>query len=182
MVDDASLPPGSGSQGREHNHLCQKYSRFKPLCQLELPFPSAGNDLSLGEIMKARFFSLQVIRFGIVGLSSNLILYLLYLGLTSLGLAPKLAMSILYVVGVLQTFVVNKKWTFHHHGHFSAAFTRYVGSYVIGYLINLSILMVMVDRLGYPHQLIQGLTILMLAVFLFSLQKMWVFRLRASDE
>ena len=126
--------------------------------------------------MKARFFSLQVIRFGIVGLSSNLILYLLYLGLTSLGLAPKLAMSILYVVGVLQTFVVNKKWTFHHHGHLSVAFIRYISLYAFGYLINLGILIAMVDRLGYPHQWIQGLTILILAVFLFTLQKLWVFR------
>jgi hypothetical protein len=82
-------------------------------------------------------------------------------------------MSILYVVGVLQTFVFNKKWTFRHYGHQMVTFMRYISLYVFGYLINL---IVMVDQLGYSYERVQGLTVLVLAVLLFVLQKAWIFR------
>ncbi len=126
--------------------------------------------------MKAGALRLQVIRFGIVGLTSNLVLYLLYLGLTAIEVEPKLAMSLVYVVGVVQTFVFNKNWTFKHHGRLSATFVRYVGVYLAGYLINLGALIVAVDQFGYPHQWVQGVMILVLAVFLFVMQRVCVFQ------
>ena len=54
---------------------------------------------------------LQGLRFGIVGLVSNAVLYLLYLLLTTVGVGHKTAMTLLFAVGTLQTFVVNKRWT-----------------------------------------------------------------------
>ena len=117
----------------------------------------------------------QAIRFSVVGITSNLVLYLAYLGLTSVGLGHKIAMSILYVVGVLQTFVFNKRWTFGHHSHLSGTFARYICVYSVGYLINLSVLIVMVDRLAYSHEWVQGLTVLLVAVLVFVMQKVWVF-------
>ena len=118
----------------------------------------------------------QFIRFGVVGLASNLLLYLLYLGLTAVDFEPKRAMSLAYAIGVLQTFVFNKQWTFGHRGQLGASFARYLGVYAVGYLLNLAVLMVAVDRLGYPHQWVQGLMILLLAAFLFLMQKFFVFK------
>ena len=123
--------------------------------------------------MELNAFSPQVIWFGVVGFASNLVLSSAYLRLTNIGLRHKFAMSILYVVGVLQTFVFNKKWTFRHYGHQMVTFMRYVILYVVGYLINL---IVMVDQLGYSHERVQGVTVLVLAVLLFVLQKAWIFR------
>ena len=116
------------------------------------------------------------IRFGVVGVTSNLVLYLLYLGLTYFGLGHKFSMSLLYIFGALQTFVLNKKWTFSHHGYLSVTFVRYISLYAGGYFINLGVLIVMVDRLGYSHEWVQGMTVLMVAVLLFFMQRAWVFR------
>lgn len=58
----------------------------------------------------------QLVRYGVIGLASNAIGYVLYLLLTSLGMEPKMAMSLLYGIGVLQTFLFNKRWTFGHQG------------------------------------------------------------------
>lgn len=118
----------------------------------------------------------QLIRYSMVGLASNLVCYLVYLGLTRLGMNPKLAMSVLYGVGVLQTFVFNKLWTFKHDGVDRTAFYRYCTVYGLGYLFNLTSLYVLVDRLGYPHQVIQGMMIMLLASMFFLAQKFWVFR------
>lgn len=118
----------------------------------------------------------QFARYCIVGLGSNLVLYLAYLGLTALGVTPKLAMSLLYVLGVLQTFVFNKRWTFAHRGAHGAAFYRYCTAYATGYLLNLAALYLLVDLQGYPHQIIQAVMIVLLAMMLFAAQKFWVFR------
>lgn len=118
----------------------------------------------------------QFLRYAVVGLASNAVLYAAYVALTSIGVEPKLAMTILYAMGVLQTFVFNKRWSFRHAGKHGPAFVRYCAAYAFGYAVNLLALLLLVDRLGYPHQLVQAFMILSLAVMLFVLQKFWVFR------
>lgn len=118
---------------------------------------------------------LQALRFAVVGLASNAVLYVVYLVLTGVGLGPKLAMTLVYAIGVTQTFLFNKRWTFNHVGRHDTAFLRYLTAYAGGYLVNLLVLAWLVDGLGYPHQLVQGIMILALAAALFLLQKFWVF-------
>lgn len=118
----------------------------------------------------------QFARFAVVGLVSNGVLYFLYLGLTQLGMGHKAAMSILFLAGTVQTFVFNKTWSFRHRGRSSTAFLRYGLAYALAYLLNLIALIVLVDRQQWPHQYVQGFMILALAVFLFALQKLWVFK------
>lgn len=119
---------------------------------------------------------LQGLRFVAIGLASNAILYLLYLLLTWGGLGHKTAMTLLFAVGTLQTFVFNKRWTFAHQGLIPVSLLRYVAIYSLAYLLNLAALLFFVDYLGLPHQIVQGVMILMLAAMLFLLQKFWVFR------
>ncbi len=118
----------------------------------------------------------QFLRYAVVGLASNLVLYLAYLGLTEFGFGPKAAMSLLYVLGVMQTFLFNRTWSFGHRTGLHGAFARYVASYGLGYMLNLVVLWIAVDRLALPHQMVQGVMILVLAMLLFLLQKFWVFR------
>jgi len=122
----------------------------------------------------------QFIRYALIGVVSNLVLYLGYIGLTLMGIDPKLAMSLLYGLGVVQTFTFNKRWSFGHQGAMGPAFFRYCVSYGLGFLFNLIALFVLVDRLGYPHRIVQAVLVLCTAVLLFTLQKLWVFRRPAS--
>jgi len=52
---------------------------------------------------------------------------------------------------------------------------RYVIAHCIGYLLNLSILIVFVDKLGYAHQWVQAIAIFVVAAFLFLAFKVFVF-------
>ena len=47
----------------------------------------------------------QFVRYALVGLAANFVLYLAYLALTWLGMGHKTAMTLLYALGVLQTEV-----------------------------------------------------------------------------
>jgi len=118
----------------------------------------------------------QFLRYATVGLASNLLGYLLYLGLTHIGIGPKTSMSLLYGVGVAQTFIFNKRWTFHHAGSNRPAIIRYGVAYGLGYVVNFICLLFFVDKMGWAHQVVQGVLIVTIAVMLFLLQKFWVFQ------
>jgi putative flippase GtrA len=118
----------------------------------------------------------QFSRYAIIGVVSNLIIYLAYLLLTASGIGHKTAMTFLYIIGVLQTFFFNKNWSFQYDGASMPALRRYIITYGFGYLFNLAMLMLLVDFLGYPHQIVQGIMIIVVAVTVFLLQRYWVFR------
>lgn len=118
----------------------------------------------------------QFLRFTIVGVVSNVVLFLMYLALTMLGVGHKVAMSTLYLVGIMQTFAFNKRWSFKYEGVAPTALFRYWIVCASGYLLNLSVLMILVDQLGFPHQLVQGIMILVVAILTFLAHKFWVFR------
>lgn len=118
----------------------------------------------------------QFFRYAVVGLASNAVLYICYLVVTSAGIGHKTAMTVLYIIGVLQTYIFNRRWTFLYRGEASGSMLRYAASYAFGYLFNLAALFALVDILGLPHQVVQGALVMMVATLIFLLQKYWVFR------
>lgn len=125
--------------------------------------------------LKNRRSAIQLFRYGLIGLASNFAGYLLYLSLTYFGVMPKMAMSVLYVAGATIGFFGNRRLTFAHKGSLAGAGVRYMIAHFFGYLINLSILILMVDKLGYPHQWVQAGAIFIVAGFLFLAFKFFVF-------
>lgn len=123
----------------------------------------------------SRSFLGQLIRFGIVGLLSNFVLYILYLAITTLGAGHKTAMTGLFILGLFQTFFLNKRWTFQHYGSMRYSLTRYAVAFGGCYLFNLAILLVFVDYYGMPHEIVQGVAVVVVAILMFLLQKYWVF-------
>ena len=122
---------------------------------------------------------LQLIRYGLVGVLSNVSIYFVYLFITYLGVGPKIAMTFVYIVGATIGFIGNRRWTFAHRGDSSSAALRYILAHFFGYLLNLLILFTFIDCLGYAHQWVQAMAILIVAGFLFIVFKYFVFHQRA---
>lgn len=118
----------------------------------------------------------QLMSYGVVGVVSNLIIYLLYLLITYNSVEPKTAMTFLYIISACISFFANKKFTFAYKGGVFGSGVSYVIAHFFGYLLNFLILMVFVDNLGYPHQLVQCIAIFVVAAFLFVCFKLFVFR------
>ncbi len=117
----------------------------------------------------------QLSRYGMVGIAVNLAGYLVYLLVTFLGFTPKITMSLLYITGAVAGYWGNRKLTFAHRGSVFGSGTRYLLAHGVGYFINLAILMVFVDRLGYAHQWVQAVAIFIVAGYLFVSFKFYVF-------
>ena len=124
----------------------------------------------------------QFARFAVVGVLSNLSLYGIYILLTLAALQPRVAMSITYAGGLLLAFLLNRHWTFAHRGPKKAALTRYVVVYALGYVFNYVMLSILVDDVGYPHEIVQACLIVILAVAFFLAQKFWVFKIERTTE
>lgn len=122
----------------------------------------------------ARSFA-QLTRYAFVGIVTNLAGYLLYLLLISFGTTPKLTVTFLYGAGAAMGFVGNRNLTFAHTGSLLGSGVRYFLAHCVGYGINLAILIIFVDHLGYPHQWVQAIAILVVAGFLFIAFKFFVF-------
>jgi putative flippase GtrA len=117
----------------------------------------------------------QLTRYGFVGVASNVLGYLVYLTITWLGVAPTVAMTMLYLVGATVSFVANRRWTFAHRGKAVWSGLRFGVAHVLGYLLNLSLLLAFVGMLGFPHQLVQAIAIGIVALFLFVAFRWFVF-------
>lgn len=118
----------------------------------------------------------QIVRFGIVGLVSNAVLYGLYVLATGAGIQHTIAMTAVFLLGVAQTFVFNKRWSFAYHGSGSRSMLRYLVAYAGAYVINLSAMLLLVDVEGFPHRIVQAVMVVVVAIFLFLVQRLWVFR------
>jgi len=84
-------------------------------------------------------------------------------------------MSLIYIIGVTIGFYSHRQWTFSHGGNAWQSIVRYIFAHFLGYFINFSLLLGLVDHLGYPHELVQGSAIFVVAAFLFIIFKYWVF-------
>jgi putative flippase GtrA len=117
----------------------------------------------------------QAIRFFWVGVFTNVGMYTSYLFITWAGLGHKLSMTLVYMSGVAIGFILNRRWTFRHEGLLAQGLLRYLLIYFLGYLVNLAGLYLLVDALGYPHQIIQLMLGVLLAIIFFVMQRYWVF-------
>ena len=124
----------------------------------------------------------QFATYSIIGILTNAIGYLFYLTLTYFWEQPKLAMTILYCLGATLGFFSNRRFSFKSSGHIGAQGVRYLISQFLGYLLNLLILIMFVDWIGFPHEYVQIFAVIIVAVCLFVLLRFFVFAEERLNE
>ena len=125
---------------------------------------------------------IQSLRYLVSGALANLALYAAYVAITALGAPPKPAMSALFALGILLSFVLNKNWAFAYSGPSRRALPRFALAYGAAYFLNLGMLELFADRLGWPHQLVQAAALGINAGLLFLAQRYWIFRVSAPAQ
>ncbi|PLX47116.1 MAG: hypothetical protein C0613_14925 [Desulfobulbaceae bacterium] len=118
----------------------------------------------------------ELCRYAFVGLISNATGYLFFLLFTSLGVNPKISITILYGSIATVSFFGNRNITFSFNGGSLGAGFRYFLCYLIGYLINLVILIIFLDEFGYAPHVVQAIAVFVVAIFLFVSLKFFVFK------
>lgn len=111
----------------------------------------------------------------LVGVLTNIAGYFIYLILTYIGITPRITVSILYPIGTIMGFFANRRFTFQHDGHIGKTGIRYLIVQALGYIFTISILTIFVNKLGFPHQIIEAFAIALVAIFVFVMSRLFVF-------
>ncbi|WP_457619050.1 GtrA family protein [Lutibacter sp.] len=118
----------------------------------------------------------QSIKFVIVGGINTGITYAIYVALIYIGLHYSIALSLLYIIGIVSGYFMNRYWTFASHKQCHRSFIKYSSSYVIIYFINLLLLALLVNN-GLMEAVLAQLVILVITTIIsFFIQKKWVFK------
>lgn len=91
-------------------------------------------------------------------------------------------MTILYAVSALFGFLGNRRFTFDHQGKLSRAAGFYSLVHLFGWMINYTFLYILSDQMGYPHQAVQAVAIILIAGYLFIALRFVVFPKQVEDE
>jgi len=133
------------------------------------------NSIKKAAILFQEKYFRQLLRYGIVGIVQNSVGYSVYLFITWFGVPPKIAVSCLYFLGVLISFLENKTYTFSYIDSVQLALLKFFVAHIGGYLLNIILMIIFVDKLNYPHQVVQAVAIFVVAVYLFFMLKFFVF-------
>jgi len=118
----------------------------------------------------------QASRFGIVGIFSNGIFFFVFYILIQAGISRFVAATICYISAVLFSFALNKNWSFEFTGNWQKPFAKYSITYLIGYLIVIT-MHYYFFRFGWSPTIIQLAAIFVVTGFNFFVMKLVVFRM-----
>jgi putative flippase GtrA len=115
------------------------------------------------------------LKFLVVGVTNTLGGYAFYAVLIALGVNYAVALTLEYVAGFAYGFLLNKRWTFQAQGESGQQAWRYVALYALIYVLNITLLMLLVERWALSPYLAQILLLGFLTLLSFVVQKRWIF-------
>ncbi|MCB1337295.1 MAG: GtrA family protein [Maritimibacter sp.] len=104
-------------------------------------------------------------KYGIVGLATNVSLYLVFLLLISGGMPPVLASATCYVLGVAMSYLLNRRWTFASASPHRRDLPRFLLAYLVGLVVTLAAMALLVGPLGAPLAQVLTIGVTALAIY-----------------
>lgn len=117
----------------------------------------------------------RLVRFGVTGIVSNLVLFGLFVALVTQKAPVLAATAMVYVAGICGTYVVNRAWSFDSKRRHVEAGPAYALAQACGLGVQLLIQWFFHGRLGYPAILVQAVSIPVFAVLMFAVLEWVVF-------
>jgi putative flippase GtrA len=125
---------------------------------------------------------LQFVRFNFVGIVNTALTYGVYAALVFVGVNHFAALGADYAVGIVFSFLVNRRFTFRIKGRTGlGTFARMVGSYMFLLGLNALILWVLVDKSAMNTYLGQAIALAAVALVSFAVQRVVVFRAHRGE-
>ena len=118
----------------------------------------------------------QWLRFVAVGVTNTLLSTAVLAGLFHLGVHYLLASTLAFMVGALNSYTLNRRWTFRSRARRAPELARFVCVQAVGLGVNLALLTGLVEVVSIPHVVAQLLAFPVASVVTFALSRQWAFR------
>jgi putative flippase GtrA len=118
---------------------------------------------------------LQWVRFAAVGGANTVLSWCLYAVLVHLGTDYLVASSIAFAAGGLNSYALNRRWTFRSRERRAPEALRFGAVQGVGLALDLGLLYALVDRAGVHHLIAQALVLGVASAVTFVLSRQWAF-------
>ena len=118
----------------------------------------------------------QWLRFVAVGVANTLLSTAVFAGLFHLGVHYLLGSAVAFAVGALNSYALNRRWTFRSHARRAPELVRFVGVQAVGLGVDLALLAALVEAAGIRHVFAQLLVFPAASIVTFALSRQWAFR------
>lgn len=122
-------------------------------------------------------FEKQISRFVFVGVLNTIVGVGAYFILLDLNMYYLLASLLSHMIGVTNSFIWNKKWTFKSKGNPRKEGLKFISVYGLTFLINLSLLALLVEKFMFNPKIAGVFALGICAMISFFGHKYWSFRL-----
>jgi putative flippase GtrA len=122
--------------------------------------------------------AVQWMKFAAVGLSNTALSAAVYAGLIGIGAQYLAASALAFTLGALNSYVLNRRWTFESRARCAPELCRFACVQLTGLGVNLALLAALVDGAGLPRLAAQLLVFPVASLVTFALSRQWAFRVR----
>jgi putative flippase GtrA len=120
----------------------------------------------------------QWLRFAAVGVTNTLLSTAIFAALVHLGVHYLLGSTLAFAVGALNSYTLNRRWTFHSHAPPAPELARFLGVQAVGLGVNLALLAALVEVVSIHHLYAQLLAFPAASIVTFALSRRWAFKPR----
>jgi putative flippase GtrA len=117
----------------------------------------------------------QWLRFAIVGASNTVLSTGAYAGLRAAGVNYLLAATLAFALGALNSYALNRRWTFRSQARRAPELARFLCTQLVGLACNLALLAELVEVAGVHQLVAQALAFPAASAVTFALSRQWAF-------
>lgn len=121
-------------------------------------------------------------RYAAAGILNALVGLTTIWGLTKLGANPILANFMGYAIALVIAFFSSKRFVFRSEGHLTSEATRYLGSFLFCYLVNMAALYICISRYSIDPLVSQGIAVLSYVISMYLASRLFVFSGQQHDR
>jgi putative flippase GtrA len=118
---------------------------------------------------------LQWFRFAVVGAGNTVLSWCVYAVLEHVGVHYLLASGLAFGLGALNSYMLNRRWTFHSRARRAPEAARFVVIQCVGLGIDVGLLYVLTQDARVHHLIAQALVFPVASAVTFGLSRQWAF-------
>lgn len=120
---------------------------------------------------------IKLVKFGITGVANTLVDYVVFLLLVALGLDVYFSQCCSFVAGMLNSYLINRRWTFQtKQRFFSLQIVKFVLSNLSVLAVSMILLKLFMDVVGWSIPLAKLAAVCITMGINFLVSRLWVFR------
>ncbi|MRN79352.1 GtrA family protein [Brucella sp. 10RB9210] len=117
----------------------------------------------------------QLAKYGLVGIVNTTITFVIVIILSAVGLNPYMSNAIGFAAGLLNSYFMNKAFTFKVISHISGDIIKFLYAFFIAYIVNIVVLHFLLKFTTENNTLCQLIAMFTYNVAFFVMMKSWVF-------